>query len=117
MRFSSKLYTLYALILVHLLHIAGFSICNYFFIFWKTQGRKPDLDMAKIWADIWYFLLGIRHENIFESTYDPCGKLYFPANHSSYMDIPCLFKAIRKQPFRVLGKGRDQKNSCIWFYL
>ncbi len=71
--------------------------------------------MAKIWADCWYFLLGIRHENIFESSYDPAGNYIFLFNHISYMDIPSLFKAIRKQPFRILGKEEIKKIPVFGF--
>ena len=71
--------------------------------------------MAKIWADIWYFVLGIRHENIFESSYDPSRNYIFLFNHISYMDIPTLFKAIRKQPFRVLGKEEIKKIPVFGF--
>lgn len=71
--------------------------------------------MAKIWADIWYFLIGIKHENIFESAYDPTRNYIFLVNHISYMDIPCLFKAIRKQSFRVLGKEEIKKIPVFGF--
>jgi len=71
--------------------------------------------MAKIWADCWYFLLGIRHENIFESSYDPARNYIFLFNHSSYMDIPSLFKAIRRQPFRILGKEEIKKIPVFGF--
>jgi len=71
--------------------------------------------MAKVWADIWYFLLGIRHENIFESPYDPDRNYIFLVNHISYMDIPAIFKAIRKQPFRVLGKEEIKKIPVFGF--
>ncbi len=70
--------------------------------------------MAKIWADFWYFLLGIRHENIFESSYDP-GELYFPLQSYFLYGYSLLFKAIRKQPFRVLGKEEMKKIPVFGF--
>ena len=71
--------------------------------------------MALIWADCWYLLLGIRHENIFESPYDPAANYIFLINHISYMDIPCIFKSLRKQPFRVLGKEEIKKIPVFGF--
>ena len=62
-----------------------------------------------------YFLLAIRHENIFESSYDPAQNYVFLVNHISYMDIPCLFKAIRKQPFRMLAKAETKKIPVFGF--
>jgi 1-acyl-sn-glycerol-3-phosphate acyltransferase len=72
--------------------------------------------MCRLWADCWYFLLGIRHENIFESPYNPSGTYVFVSNHISYLDIPCIFKAIRKQAFRVLGKA-DLKKVPVFGYI
>jgi 1-acyl-sn-glycerol-3-phosphate acyltransferase len=112
---SSKLYTLYALFWFAFFTILAFPLVIIFSFFGKHRGGNLIWYMAKVWADIWYFLLGIRHENIFESTYDPKGNYIFLANHISYMDIPCLFKAIRKQPFRMLGKEEIKKIPVFGF--
>lgn len=62
------------------------------------------IKLARAWSDAWLFLIGIRHRNIVEAPIEPGAQYVFVANHISYMDIPLLFKAIRKRPFRVLGK-------------
>lgn len=111
----SKLYTLYALFWFAFFTLLAFPFVIIFSFFGKRRGGNLICFMAKIWADIWYFLLGIRHENIFESTYHPEGNYIFLVNHISYMDIPCLFKAIRKQPFRVLGKDEIKKIPVFGF--
>jgi len=111
----SKVYTLYALFWFTFFTLLAFPLVIIFSFFGKHRGGNLIWHMAKIWADIWYFLLGIRHENIFESTYDPAGNYIFLANHISYMDIPCLFKAIRKQPFRMLGKEEIKKIPVFGF--
>lgn len=112
---SSKLYTLYALFWFAFFTLLAFPFVIIFSFFGKRRGGNMICFMAKIWADIWYFLLGIRHENIFESTYHPESNYIFLVNHISYMDIPCLFKAIRKQPFRVLGKDEIKKIPVFGF--
>jgi 1-acyl-sn-glycerol-3-phosphate acyltransferase len=106
---SNKFYTLYALFWFILFTLLAFPLVLIFSFFGKRRGGNMIWSMAKIWADCWYFLLGIRHENIFESAYNSSGNYIFLANHISYMDIPCIFKAIRKQPVRVLGKEEIKK--------
>src|SRR5450432_3980784 len=113
--FSSKIYTLYALFWFIFFTLLAFPLVLIFSLFGKRRGGNLIWYMAKIWADIWYFLLGIRHQNIFESTYHPSENYVFLANHTSYMDIPCLFKAIRKQPFRMLGKEEIKKIPVFGF--
>src|ERR1700759_1575729 len=114
-RFLSKIYTLYALLWFAFFTILAFPLVLIFSFFGRRRGGNMICSMARIWADIWYFLLGIRHENLFESSYDPSRNYIFLFNHTSYMDIPCLFKAIRKQPFRVLGKEEIKKIPVFGF--
>lgn len=113
--FLSKIYTIYALCLFVLFTLLAFPLVIIFSFFGKRTGGNLICFIAKIWADLWYFLLGIQHENIFESSYDPSLNYIFLINHISYMDIPCLFKAIRKQPFRVLGKVEMKKIPVFGF--
>ena len=114
-RFFSKIYTIYALFWFAFFTLLAFPFVIIFSFFGKRRGGNLICSMAKIWADCWYFLLGIRHENIFESHYDPARNDIFLFNHSSYMDIPSLFKAIRKQPFRILGKEEIKKIPVFGF--
>jgi 1-acyl-sn-glycerol-3-phosphate acyltransferase len=113
--FLSLMYTVYALVWFILFTLLAFPLVIIFSLFGKHRGGNLICSMAWIWADIWYFLLGIRHENIFESPYDPSRNYIFLFNHISYMDIPCLFKSIRKQPFRVLGKEEIKKIPVFGF--
>lgn len=73
--------------------------------FGKVKGGNFIYELFKIWADTWFFLIGIYHKNIFEATHDSSKQYVFVSNHISYMDIPIIMKAIRKQHFRVLGKS------------
>ncbi len=73
--------------------------------FWgKINGGNFIYKLCRCWGDIWMFLIGIRHTNIYESPPDRLKQYIFVANHISYMDIPLIFKAIRRKPIRVLGK-------------
>ncbi len=51
------------------------------------------------------FLIGIFHKNIYEVPHDTSNQYIFVSNHISYMDIPVMMKAIRRQNFRILGKA------------
>jgi 1-acyl-sn-glycerol-3-phosphate acyltransferase len=62
------------------------------------------IKLCRAWSDGWLFLIGIRHRNIAESPVDPKRHYVFVANHISYLDIPLIFQAIRKNSIRVLGK-------------
>jgi 1-acyl-sn-glycerol-3-phosphate acyltransferase len=114
-RFLSKIYTIYALFWFTVFTLLAFPLALIFSFFGKRRGGNLICYMGRIWADIWYFMLGIRHVNIFESSYDPSRNYVFLFNHISYMDIPCLFKAIRKQPFRVLAKEEIKKIPVFGF--
>lgn len=59
--------------------------------------------ICHVWGIIWYFLIGVKHKEIYESSHDADKQYIFVANHSSYMDIPCIVMCIH-QPVRVLGK-------------
>jgi 1-acyl-sn-glycerol-3-phosphate acyltransferase len=111
----SKIYTIYALFWFAFFTLLAFPLAIIFSLFGKRRGGNLICSMAKIWADVWYFLLAIRHENIFESSYDPARNYIFLVNHNSYMDIPCLFKTIRKQPFRMLAKAETKKIPVFGF--
>lgn len=59
---------------------------------------------ARLWADIWLFLIGIRHQFIVEQPLKKGTSYIFISNHNSYMDIPEILKAIPVS-FRALGKA------------
>jgi len=72
--------------------------------------------VCSIWAHIWYFLIGIRHQEIYEAPHDRNKQYIFVANHISYMDIPPIV-ATFKQPIRVLGKYEIIKIPVFgWIY-
>jgi 1-acyl-sn-glycerol-3-phosphate acyltransferase len=73
--------------------------------FGRVNGGNIIYDGCRIWAEVWLFLIGIFHRNIYEKPHDISRQYIFVSNHISYMDIPVMMKAIPKQHFRVLGKA------------
>jgi 1-acyl-sn-glycerol-3-phosphate acyltransferase len=68
------------------------------------------------WADFMMVLWGIRHKNYYEMPHNENKQYVFVFNHISYMDIPMLMKAIRKQHFRILGKAEMAKIPVFGFF-
>lgn len=60
--------------------------------------------LCRLWSDVWLLLIGIRNKTIAVESINPNRHYVFVANHISYLDIPVIFQAIRKNPIRVLGK-------------
>jgi 1-acyl-sn-glycerol-3-phosphate acyltransferase len=60
-------------------------------------------------------LVGLRHTNIFESIPDDRRQYVFVANHISYLDIPLILRAIRRDSLRVLGKSEMRKIPLFGF--
>lgn len=54
-------------------------------------------------GEIWFFCIGIRHQQIYESQPDPGEQYIFVANHISYLDAVAIILAI-KHHFRAIGK-------------
>ena len=73
--------------------------------FGKVNGGNIIYNACRIWADIWMFIIGISHKNIYEKPHDTARQYIFLSNHISYLDIPVMMKAIRRQHFRILGKA------------
>jgi 1-acyl-sn-glycerol-3-phosphate acyltransferase len=85
-----------------LLFLPIFIISSFF---GKIKGGNTIYNVCRLWADVWMFLIGVAHKNIFETPNDTSRQYIFLSNHISYLDIPVMMKAIRKQNFRILGKS------------
>lgn len=71
--------------------------------FGKIKGGNFIYRVCIFWGDAWFFLIGIRHRNIYEVSHDKSTQYIFVANHISYLDAPVIVKTLR-QRVRVLGK-------------
>ena len=96
------MYGLLSFLLLMLLLLPIFLVAS---LFGKVKGGNIIYDACRIWADIWMFMIGISHKNIYEKPHDTSRQYIFLSNHISYLDIPVMMKAIRSQNFRILGKA------------
>lgn len=83
--------------------------------FGKVKGGNYIYILCQFWADVLLPILGIFHKNIFETPHDRNKQYVFVVNHISYMDIPIILKAVRKQHFRILGKSETSKIPVFGF--
>lgn len=97
------IYCLYAFALFIVLTFLAFPFVMIALLFGKTKGGNIVYRICKYWGIIWYFLIGIQHEEIYESPHDHSKQYIFVANHISYLDIPPVV-LISHQPIRILGK-------------
>ena len=72
-------------------------------LFGEVKGGNIIYKICKIWAFLWYSLIGISHKMFGEELPDSNCKYIFVGNHISYLDVTTLVLSIN-QPYRVLGK-------------
>jgi 1-acyl-sn-glycerol-3-phosphate acyltransferase len=84
-------------------------------LFGRVIGGNITIRLCQFWADVMFFLGGLRQTNTYLSPHDPKKRYVFVVNHISYLDPPAIIKAIRKQPFRVLGKYEMTKFPIFGF--
>ena len=65
--------------------------------------------ISRIWADVFFFMTGIKYWTIYEEPHNKKTEYIFVSNHISYLDIPMMMKAIRGQNLRILGKAEMTK--------
>ena len=113
---ATAIFTIYVLIIfvAYLLIIFPFVIMATFF--GKIKGGNIIYFLCQTWADAIMPLAFIFHKNIFEVPHNTNKQYVFVFNHISFLDIPCLMKAIRKQHFRILGRA-DLGNIHIFGFL
>src|SRR5688572_1611518 len=114
MRFLRLVYCIYVLstfILCMLLVIPLVVIASFF---GKVRGGNFIYRLCSYWSDVWFFMIGIRHRNIYEYPHDKDKQYIFVANHISYLDAPVIVKTIR-QKVRALGKAEVSKVPLFGF--
>ena len=109
------IYSVYAFCLFLILMVLFLPFIFISSLWGKVKGGNVVYNICKLWGDIWMFLIGMVHINIYESTYDPRKQYIFVANHISYMDVPIMMKVMRKQNFRILGKHEMAKIPLFGF--
>ncbi|MCX8019884.1 MAG: 1-acyl-sn-glycerol-3-phosphate acyltransferase [Chitinophagaceae bacterium] len=82
--------------------------------FGRFRGGNIIYRLCVIWADIWFPLIGIRNQIIYESPHDETKSYIIICNHISYLDAANIFKVFRK-PLRPLAKVEMQKIPVFGF--
>ncbi|MBK7882536.1 MAG: 1-acyl-sn-glycerol-3-phosphate acyltransferase [Chitinophagaceae bacterium] len=84
--------------------------------FWgRVRGGNFVYAICRLWADVFLPVMGIFHKAIYEVPHNRNIPYIFVSNHNSYMDIPQMMKAIRKQPVRILAKAEMGKIPVFGF--
>jgi len=108
------IYCLYAFVTFVILMIPVFLFSLLAGLSGPLRGGNIIYRLCMIWGDIWFFLIGIFHRNIYETQRNKNKQYVFVANHISYLDAPVLVKTIR-QPLRALGKIEMKKVPLFGF--
>ena len=108
------LYVVYAFGLFILLMIPVFLFAIVASFFGDIKGGNLIYKACSLWGDVWFFLVGIRHKNIYEQPLQKEQSYIFISNHISYLDTPVIVKTFR-QNVRALGKIEMSKVPIFGF--
>ncbi|MDQ2862784.1 MAG: 1-acyl-sn-glycerol-3-phosphate acyltransferase [Bacteroidota bacterium] len=111
-RFFFSIYGFSIFIVLMLLQLPLFV---YSFLLPTVKGGNVLYKICRFWADAFFFLIAIKHTNIYEEKHDINRQYIFVSNHISYLDIPMMMKAIRNQNIRILGKSEMTKIPVFGF--
>lgn len=114
-RFIQAVFTVYAFIPFTLFLLLIFPLVVVASFFGKIKGGNFIYRLCHAWTDFVLLMLGIFHRNIFEAPHDRSRQYVFVFNHISFLDIPIIFKTIRRQHFRILGKAEMAKIPLFGF--
>ena len=110
------LFSIYALVLFIVIMLLLFPVVLVASLFGKVKGGNIIYKVCQYWADVNFLLWGIFHRNYYEVPHDRNKPYVFVFNHLSYVDIPVILKAIRKQHFRILGKAEMTRIPVFGFF-
>jgi 1-acyl-sn-glycerol-3-phosphate acyltransferase len=103
-----------------LLFIAGMLCVLPFVAIFSLRGTIKGANLIYktcfYWDWCWMSAIGVRHIMLPGPEPDPSKRYIFVANHISYLDIPLIFRVIRRQPFRILGKA-EMKSVPLFGYI
>jgi 1-acyl-sn-glycerol-3-phosphate acyltransferase len=109
------LFTIYGLLLFVAFMFLILPLVIIASFFGKVKGGDFIYRLCRLWADVLLPLVGIFHKNIYATPHDRNKQYVFVVNHISYMDIPIILKAVRRQRIRVLGKYETSKIPVFGF--
>jgi 1-acyl-sn-glycerol-3-phosphate acyltransferase len=108
------LYTIYALLLFVAVMIPVFIWSIIVINFGRIRGGNLVYKGCVVWADVWLFLVGIHHRNIYIEKPKKHQPYIFVANHISYLDAAVIPKTFRRN-IRALGKVEMSKIPVFGF--
>src|SRR5215204_6015908 len=108
------LYVLYAFTLFVTLMIPVFIWSLIVLPFGRIKGGNLIYYACVLWADIWFFLVFIRHKNIYIEKPGKNQSYIYVSNHISYLDSASIPKTFR-HPVRPLGKVEMAKVPIFGF--
>ncbi len=116
--FLRFIYCIWAFIWFLILMLLSFPLVMLSLCFGKVKGGNLIYQICKTWGLIWYFLIRINYQPVWEVPVNAKKQYIFVANHISYMDIPqILMLAELGQPLRILGKYEMVKVPIFgWIY-
>lgn len=97
------LYVVYAFVLFLVLMIPVFLWSLLATLLGRIKGGNLVYGACKVWADVWFALIFIRHRNLYRQKPRPDQSYIFVVNHLSYLDAALIPKVFRR-PVRPLGK-------------
>ena len=107
-------YVLYAFLMFFILMLFVAFFVFIFIFFPNPQSGNYIYRVCYWWASIWFALIGIKHEVIYEDGDQYTTPTIFVANHQSYMDIPATVQSL-KTPYRILAKSEMAKIPIFGF--
>ena len=108
------LYNLYALAWFIVLMTPVFLFAIGASFLGNIKGGNLIYKACRVWGDVWFALIFIRHKNIYEQKPRRNASYIFVANHISYLDSPIIVKTLR-WPIRALGKVEMSKIPVFGF--
>jgi len=114
MRILRSFYCIYALLAFILCMLLVIPLVVVGSFFGKVRGGNFIYRLCSYWARVWFFLIGIRHRNMYEQPHDKNKQYIFVANHISYLDAPVIVRTLH-QKVRVLGKVEVSKIPLFGF--
>ncbi len=109
-----RLYFIYAAFVFVVFMIPVFLFAVVASFFGNIKGGNAIYYACMLWGDVWFFLVGIRHRNIYETPLNKKQSYIFISNHISYLDSPIIVKTFR-QNIRPLGKVEMTKVPVFGF--
>lgn len=110
------IFSIYALITFAIAMLLVFPFAMMSITAGKVKGGNLIYRCCRIWAQLWYYTIGVKHQEVYEYPHNNRKQYIFIANHISYMDIPPIVLAIH-QPIRALGKYEMVKVPVFgWIY-